>query len=343
MKTKTLITCLAAVCLVMTGFTDAQAQDRRGTAGAQQLLLPMTAQSAALGAGLTAGLGNVNGLEGLNSNPALLVSNPGTNVMFSRMNYVADIGVNYFGVAQNIGANNIALTLSALSSGDVPRQTELSPEKTDVTWDASFVTFGAAYAREFTDRISAGIHAKFVSERIDNMSSNNVVFDAGLSYVVPEVGVRFGVSLKNFGFATRYDGTGLVRNVPLPSQNANASQSAVALDGADYEMPSLLNFGVTYTRPLGAAAEVSLLGNFRSNSFSPDAYAGGLEFGLMDLLFVRGGYAFRGDAESSDWAGWSIGGGLNLDVAGTNLLVDYAYRPMELLGQVHFITAAATL
>ena len=49
---------------------DANAGDdrRRGTAGASQLLVPVTARSASLGASMTSGLVGLNGLEALMSN-----------------------------------------------------------------------------------------------------------------------------------------------------------------------------------------------------------------------------------------------------------------------------------
>ena len=343
MKNRILFIGLMVAILVAGSATDLRAQDRDGTAGAQYLLVPLTARTTSLATGITSGAPTVNGLEGLYSNPALLSENPGTNALFSHMAYVADIGVNYFGVAQNFGANNIALSVSAWNSGDIPFQTEDNPEIGQVTWDASFITVGGAYARRFTDRISAGINLKYVTERIDDMSASNVVADAGMSYVVPESGLRFGVSLKNFGFATAYAGEGLNREVQLPDQDPGARPSSTQLEGAEFEMPSLLNFGASYTRSLGASADVTVLGNFRSNSFSQNEYSGALEVGVMDVVYLRGGYQYHPNDDASAWESWSIGGGINLDVAGSNLFVDYAYRPMSRLGDAQFVTASVVL
>lgn len=343
MKTKRLLTYALAIGLMASSAADVRAQDRTGTAGAQQLLIPVTARTASLGAGFTSSVPSANGLEGLYANPAALTVNTGTNALFSRMNYLADIGVNYFGIAQNFGANNIGLTVTAWDFGDIPLQTAEEPEITDVTWSASFITVGAAYARQFTDRISGGVNFKLVNERIDDMSSSGLAFDAGITYAVAESGLRFGVSLKNFGFSRNYDGTGLVRFARIPGQNPDAQPSAVEIDGAQYELPSLLNFGVSYTREVGQGAVVSVLGNFRSNSFSEDQYAAGIEAGYQDLFYVRGGYEFQQDMDRNAFQGWSLGGGLNLDVTGTALSVDYAYRPAERLGNVQMITAAITL
>ncbi len=338
-----LLTMIAGL-LSMTAF-DATAGDkkRRGTAGSEQLLIPLTARSTALGQSTTGGVAGMSGLEAVLANPAGLMLNTGTNAMFSRMEYVADIGVNYFGVAQKVGNNNIAFTVSSWDFGDIPLQTETSPEISNVTWTASYVTVGATYARAFTDRISAGVTAKVVNESIDDVSASGVAFDAGMTYVVGESGLRFGVSLKNFGPDRTFSGTGLVQFANLPSQNPDAQPAAVVIEGAAYEMPSLLNFGTSYTRQFGAGAVVTVLGNFRSNSFSQDQFSGGLELGFRNILFVRGGYQYEQDMDLTFYTGANFGAGLNLDLGGNMLTVDYAYRATDFFDAVQMVSVNVTL
>lgn len=347
MKAKHLIIGIFAACLVSLVTTEARAQFgediERTTAGSTQLLIPLTARTVGLGAGMTAGVTAMGGLEGLDANPANLTINSGTNVLFSRMEYVADIGLNYFGVAQRFGANQVGLTISTWDFGEIPLQTETNPEISDVTYTADYSTVGATFARDFTDRIAAGFTVKIVSETIDDVGTNGLAFDAGMTYVVGESGLRFGVSLKNFGPSKQYSGTGLVRFVQLPDQSGAAQASAVAIEGAEFELPSLLNFGLTYTRELGASANVTLLGNFRSNSFSQDQFSGGVELGLLDVLYVRGGYQFEQDMDKSFYNGANFGAGLNLDLSGTRFTVDYAYRSTDFFDGVNLITASLTL
>ena len=346
MKTKLLVLCVLAVGFAATTFVDARADDdRRGTAGAEHLVIPITARTIGLGGGFASGLTGVNGLEGLWGNPAALTVNTGTNAMFSHMSYVAEIDVNYFGIAQRIGANQLALTVTNWGFGDIPLQTETSPEITDVTWTAANYTLGASYARQFTDRISAGVTFKIVSERIDDMNSNGLAFDAGMTYVAGESGLRFGVSLKNFGPQRAFGGTGLKRNSRILTQSGSDSGlgATVTLDGADYELPSLLNFGVAYTRPIGGAAELTLMGNFRSNSFSSDQYSAGLELGFQNLIYIRGGYVMEDNMDLTFYSGGNFGAGLNLNVSGTAVAVDYAYRTTDIFDGVNVITAAITL
>ncbi len=348
--------CLLFIGLLSLGALEARAQDvgsgsgslgesgsRIGTAGAEELLVPLTARYTALGSAVSGGLPDMSGLEALYSNPAGLSVNDGTAALFSRVEYVADIGVNYFGVAQNFGYNNIALTISAWDFGDISETTEATPEITDVTFDVNYLTAGLTYSRQLTDRIAAGFTAKVISETIDDVSASAVAFDAGMTYDITGTGIRLGVALKNIGSEIQFSGTGLVRSAPVPGQEPSASPNALFFESEPVELPTLLNFGLTYTRDLGADASVTVLGNFRSNSFDQDQFAGGLEFGLMDIVYVRGGYQAVEDMDDTFFTGAAFGGGLKLDLGGTLVNVDYAYQPTDFFSDVQYITASVKL
>ncbi len=336
------------VTLIGMSALEAQAGDdkRRGSAGAAQLLVPVTARHASLGASLTGGMANLNGLEALAVNPAGLALNTGTSAMFSRMEYVADIGVNYFGIAQRIGNNQVAFTINAWDFGDIPLQTENTPDVNDLTFNVSFITAAFSYARQFTDRIAAGVTLKAVSENIDDITGTAVAFDAGMTYVVGETGLRLGVSLSNIGSDMTYDGTALSRSATISGQAPDGTlfRNSVKVDAESMQLPSLLNFGVSYARQVGAGAVVTVLGNYRSNSFDQDQYAGGIEVGLMEVLYLRGGFEVVGDSDLTFWQSGNFGAGLNLEFSGTQLTFDYAYRPTNsFFDDVQMFTLGVTL
>ncbi|GIV57427.1 MAG: hypothetical protein KatS3mg042_0340 [Rhodothermaceae bacterium] len=337
---------LLVVCLIGALVTDARAGDekRRGTAGAAELLVPLTARYASLGGTLTSGISTLNGLEALYANPAGLMLNGGTSAIFSRMEYVADIGVNYFGIAQRFGNNNIAFTVNSWDFGEIPRQTEVEPEITEVTFNADYIVAGLSYARQFTDRIAAGATFKVVNETIDDVSATALAVDAGMTYVVGESGLRLGVSLKNVGTKLSYSGTGLNRQVKLPDQRPDANNVTTTFESEGVELPSLLNFGFSYTREIGSGAVVTVLGNFRSNSFDQDQFGGGLEIGLYNVLYLRGGIDLMSESQDlTFYQGTNFGAGLNLDLAGTQVTLDYAYLPTDFFDAVQMFTVSVTL
>lgn len=348
---------LLMLCLLSLWALDVQAQDigggggslgesanvRSGTAGAAELLVPLTARYTALGASTTSGLVGMNGIEALFANPAGLALNQGTAALFSRLDYVADIGVNYFGVAQSFNGHNLAFTIAAWDFGEIFKQTEASPEISDVTFDVSFFTAGLSYARQLTDRIAAGATIKVVSESIDDISASALAIDAGMTYVVGESGWRLGVSLKNIGNELTFAGTGLIRQVSLPNQDPSANVNAVAIESEGVQLPALLNFGASYTREVGAGAVVTVLGNFRSNSFDQDQYSGAVELGFQDIIYIRGGYQLTDNMDQTFFKGVTFGAGLNLDLGGSKIAIDYAIVPTDFFDDLQYITASVTL
>ncbi|WP_420455397.1 PorV/PorQ family protein [Rubrivirga sp.] len=315
---------------------DVEGDERAGTAGASFLLVPSTARTTSLGNGLTGGLRSLSGIEALQSNPAALMANDGTEALFSYNNYVADIGVNYFGVAQSFGSSNIALSVTSWDFGQLVRTDAEFSDPTDLTFDATAVVVGASYARAFTDRIAAGVTVKAINESIDNIDGNAVAFDAGMTYTVGESGLQFGVSLRNFGTKINYGGNGLSQTVAL---DPDGGSFPVALEADSYELPSLLNFGATYSREFAGDLTASVLGNFRSNAYDQAEFAGGLELGYADLVYARAGVNMMPEQDRNEFEMWSVGAGVNVPVSNSSISVDYAFRSMGDLGETNLITA----
>ncbi len=318
-------------------------ETRRGTAGAAHLRIPTTARLAALGTAGTAGLTDLNGVEALFVNPAALMLNRGTSVLFSRMEYVVGVGINTLGVAQQIGTNNLALFITSWDFGDIPRQTESNPEISDLTFQPRIITAGVAYARQFTDRIAVGVTVKVINEDIDDLDATAVAFDGGITYAIDRIGLRLGFSVKNIGTKLNYGGAGLTRRVQLGDQRPDADAGTLTFESESVDLPTLLNFGATFTRRVTANATVSVLGNFRSNSFDQDQFAGGLEVGLLDLFYVRGGFEFTQDQDLTLFKSGTLGAGLKADVAGLAIAFDYAYRPTTFFSDVQVFTLNVTI
>jgi hypothetical protein len=348
------VTGLMALSLMILLGPDARAQtrgslgesgSRAGTAGASELLVPMTARTTALGGATAAGMADMGGVEALYSNPAGLALNTGTAAMFSRVDYVADIGVNYLAIGQSLGANsNIALTISSWDFGSLPTTTENAPENSAVTFDASYVTAGLSFARRLTDRIAAGVTMKIVSEKIANANASTIAWDAGMTYVVGESGLRLGVSLKNIGTELQFSGNGLIRQANIPGQEPTANANSLTFESQGVQLPTLLNFGAAYTTNLGASSAFTFLGNFRSNSFDQDQYSFALEYGFQELFYLRGGYVANEGVEETFYNGASYGAGLNLGLGGTaRLRVDYTIVPTDFFDDVQYITATINL
>lgn len=342
---------LMALCLMFLTGPDALAQasrgslgesgSRAGTAGAAELLIPMTARTSALAGATSAGMISMGGLEALYSNPAGLAANYGTSAMFSRVEYVADIGVNYLAIGQSIGDNsNIALTVAAWDFGNLPLTRVDAPENSNVTFDVSFITVGLTFSRQLTDRIAAGITIKSVNEKIADVQASTVAWDAGMTYAVGESGLRFGVALKNIGTELQFSGNGLIHAVNLTGQEPTAAANAVAIEADGVQLPTLLDFGVSYTTNVGASSAVTFASSFRSNSFDQDQYGFAIEYGFQELFFLRGGFVADEGRDDTFYDGATFGAGINLGLGGTSrLMVDYTFVPTDNFDDVQYITA----
>lgn len=339
---KSLCISFAALALAASG---AQAQDdRSGTAAMEELLVPVTPRTVALGNSITSGLSTLSGVEAAQSNPAALMSTSGTNVLFSRTDYIADIGINFFGAAQRFGNNTVSLSVVSWDYGDIlftDEGTVTNPTE-GVTYGASSTVIGLSAARQFTDRISAGFTVKGMSRSIAESSAAGVGLDAGMTYTVGESGLRFGVSLKNFGSKQRFSGSDLDVETTIDGPEGPVTQVS-QLDAQDDELPSQLNFGVAYTRQFAEDVTATGIANFRSNAYDYDQYTGGLEIGYRNLLFVRGGVDLTSDIEVNAWSDWNIGAGLVLPVASTAVAIDYAYRPSSVFSNVNVFSISIDL
>ena len=155
-------------------------ESRKGTTGADQLLVPVGAQSIATAGAFVA---TVRGLESIYYNPAGLDVSKRTEAMFSYMNYVADINMSYFAAGTSLGEfGSIGLSFKSFDFGDIPVTTNELPDGTGATYSPTFLTIGLTYSKLLTDRVSIGTNIKLVSENIGNTNASGFAIDAGVQY-----------------------------------------------------------------------------------------------------------------------------------------------------------------
>jgi len=303
---------------------------RTGTAGASELLIPVGPRGIAMG---ESNIVTASGIEALFWNPAG-VSHMTNNadLLFSYMDYIADIGIQYGAVAANFeGFGTVSFAVKSLSVGDILVTTTINPDGTGETFSPSMVTAGLSYSRMLTDAISVGLTANFVSERMADVSATGLAFDFGVIYqnLADINGLSIGVVLKNLGTEMKFDGSGLLQFGQINGVNRNPSYYKV--DAAAFEMPFNFQLAAGYKKPLDQLNALEVTGLYMNNNFSPDEWKLGAEYGYNNMFFVRAGYQFASDAgesfgESNYLYGFTAGAGFNYNVEGFSVKVDYAYR-----------------
>jgi len=326
---------LLLIGLLTTGTMFASGGNRNGTAGATQLLIPVGARGIALGG---SAIVNSSGLEALYYNPANLSrATNATNAMFSHMNYIADIGVEYGAISTSIeGLGTIALSLKSLSIDDIPVTTEANPDGTGATFKPGFTTIGLTYSRMLSDRIAVGLTANLIQEELDLVSASGISFDIGVSYsnLANIQGLSMAIVMKNLGPQMRYDGSGLF--IAAEANSLNRPEQFYKIDAATFELPSTLELGLGYQYNINEQNALSINGLFQNANFYGDEYRIGAEYGYDNLLFLRAGYIESPELDSDEKTfGFSAGVGLNYALGDAALQINYAYRQVEFFEDNH--------
>lgn len=313
--------------------------NRNGTAGAAQLLVPVGARGIAMGGSTLTG---AKGVEGLYWNPANLArSDYNTTVMFSQMNYIADIGVSYAAIGTNIeGFGALGFSLKAFSMDEIAVTTVEKPDGTGQYFTPQFVTLGLTYSRLLSDRIAIGITMNYITEKLDLVSTSGVAFNIGVSYknLGNVDGLSFAVAIKNLGPQMKYDGSALYLRATSP--DLERPSQLYKIDAATFELPSTLELGLGYEVNINESNNLSLNGIFQNSNFYGDEYKIGGEYAYDNTFFVRAGYAFiDGVDEDANIFGLTAGAGINYNIGGgIGLKFDYAYRDTEFFDSNHVFT-----
>lgn len=328
MKNKFRFIILAIALLFAVDCIYAGGGNRTGTGGASQLLIPVGVRGMAMAGGNVA---TSTGVEALYWNPAGTSKNINSaNVLFSHMDYIADIGVEYGAVSANFeGFGIISLAVKSLSVGDILVTTTQDPDGTGKTFSPQMLVAGVSFARQLTERISVGVTANLVTETLGEVSATGMAFDVGVIYDnLAEInGLSFGVVMKNIGPQMQYDGSGLLQEAEVSGYNR--PPGLVKIESAPFELPSTFELGLGYKpRLIDDMNTILITTSFKNNNFSDDEYKVGLEYGYNNMFFLRGGYTFAPEQAFEDSYIYGFTGGVGIDYSFENISikVDYAYR-----------------
>ncbi len=320
---------ISIICLIsvtaMAGNTN-----RTGTAGAQELLIPVGASGVALG-GSDVALSM--GTDAIYWNPAGLSRMAfSSEAYFSHMSYIADIGVDYGAVGVNFaGVGTFAASFKSISFGNIPITTEDNPDGTGSTYSPTYVVAGLSYSRVLSDRISVGANFNLVDETIMATTATGFALDAGVQYnglIVPEL--KLGVAVKNLGPNMTYSGSNLYH------QDAGVGTSGwYSTVAAPFELPSQVEVALAYDKKLNDMNDITVFGDFENDNYSSDVYKVGLQYALNNMIFLRGGYNYAPQTgndptgASGQIFDYTLGAGFNYNLGAFNFTFDYAFEHVK--------------
>jgi hypothetical protein len=365
MKRKLLTTTVGLLLIASSSF--AGNKERIGQAGSSQLLINPWARSSGMGGSNSASISgveafnwNIAGLSGINKFE-LAYSNA---VLFSG----SDISINSIGFGIGVGeSGTMGVSINSMSFGALPITTTANPDGGQGTFSPQFLNFALAYSKKFSNSIQGGGSVRVVSESINNLGGTGIALDAGIRYVTGKNDrAKFGIALRNVGPKITYKGDGLATTVLLQDAEFTVNQRAEG-----FEMPALLNIGASYDvyilpktsdeesaesideQEAPSDYRITFAGTYTSNSFSPDQFRFGAEFGFMEYVAIRGGLVYEQNSFSplsegrvNANTGPTLGMSLMLpfkNQKNSGIKFDYAYRFANPLGGTHTVGFRLTI
>lgn len=316
--TKIFVVMILTIGMMVVLLTDsAIAENRLGTAGAQELRIPFGSRGTAMGG---SAVSDATGIEAIYWNPAGMAKIEKGELMFSYLQWIADINYYVAGGAMQTDIGTVGLSFRALDlNEDIPVTTVEQPEGTGETYNPTLMVMGVTYANQLTDFVSAGGTVSVIHENIHKATASAVSFDFGIQYQTPFKGLSMGLAFKNFGTSLSFDGSGFEQMDQPPDANPDAKPKPTRRKTRSDDLPTYVQFGVSYQVWQNEMNMISVQPSFRSNSFSGDEITVGVEYAFQKQFFLRAGY--MGSDQDDYLHDFTMGAGVKLG----NFALDYSY------------------
>ena len=296
-------------------------RERAGSAAATFLKIGVGARAAAMGEAFISLSGDASAMYW---NPAGMTQLDNLSLYFSHLQYVADIAHQYVGIVKKLTSSDaIGISIITLNTGEMNVTTEVQPFGTGQTFTFNDLMVGISYARQLTDKFSAGITAKIIREDLATVHLTGFLVDVGTIYDTGWMGSRFAVSISNFGAELTASGDiwhFLGNPVPNPEYQT---------------FPAPLMFRIGFSMNVLEREGSHAIVAFQLDHPNDDAehFNFGAEYWFQRNIALRAGYKRNGPI-----GGISAGFGLVLPMRVMHLTLDYAFTEFGLLGNLNRFT-----
>lgn len=311
---------LALILLISTPIL-AQEFGQVGTSGAQFLKINFDPRSSGLGYASTS---VVNGAPALYTNVAGLEGLRTVDVAFAYVPWFADIKMASLAMGYRLAdIGVIGIQISGFSTEEEVTTIEME-NGTGEMYSIKNYSLGLSFARHITDKLSAGIQAKFILESYYDHSTSGIAFDVGTNYDLGFSGSRLGLSLQNFG-----------PDLPELSGNYQDYSDNDSLKTFNHT-PLPVTFRASFTiEPIVTELySVRVIVDLVHPNDNTEHYNVGSEITIMNSIALRGGLKLNYDNES-----FALGVGIDgAKLLGQNLRLDYSYEHFTILPSVQKIS-----
>ncbi len=272
------------------------------------------------------------GSEAIFYNPAGLAElDTKMDAFFTSTQWIADI--QYIAAAASWNLNTIGVvgvSFMSVDYGDI-YGTSLMPSSQASSDDIGYIdnglldnvgalAMGVSYARAVSAKFMIGANMRYVRQQlgqstistgsVDN-EAGKLAFDLGLKYYPGYKSFRFGMSIRNFATAVKYQE--ITAQLPLTFA-LGAAIDVLDVVAPDHSQDNVMTLAVEFSHPNNYTERVNV----------------GLEYTLMQMLSVRCGYQ-----SNLDFGGLSAGFGVCPSVAGKKVDISYSYSAFDVFDSVN--------
>jgi len=305
--------------------------NQKGTSMANFLKIGIGARATAMGGAYVA---LSNDVSSLYWNPGGLGMLGKNEALFQITNWIMDTKLYFVGISYKLSSLGIlGFHFNSFSSGDIEETTILEPEGTGRSFTASDFSVGLTFSRQLTNRFSAGITLKYISESLDRENAKTVAIDIGSIFITNFFNnLRIGFAFCNLGGRMQLAGTDLnFQHLAEPGIKYTRAE----LGTEPWDIPLMFRFGIATDVIRSDVITFTMSTEVMDSRDFTYRIATGGELALKDIMFLRGGYKFNYDE-----ADLTFGVGLKLSIpSGIGLKLDYAYGNYGILNNTQILSA----
>lgn len=307
-----------------------------GTTSAQFLKIEAGARAIAMGGAFVA---VDNDATALYWNPAGIARLSRMETILIHTNWLADVSFDFVGLILPMNSfGTLGLSITSLSMGEQIVRTVANPEGTGEKYDAGDIAVAVSYAKNLTDRFSIGFSAKYIQQKIWNMSSSSIALDIGTLFTTGFYGMKIGMSISNFGGKMRLEGKDTqIFYDPDKVKLGNNDRIPAQLITDEFDLPLIFRVGLAMDIISSERNCITVAVDAVHPNDNTENLNIGAEYVYDNLLFLRTGYKnlFTRDSEE----GFTVGAGIEYGAfSNTTLRIDFAYQDFGLLDNIQIFS-----
>jgi hypothetical protein len=259
------------------------------------------------------------GVSAIPYNPASLGFIKGSELYYSKTNYLADISHASMAYGTQVTPTDfVALYLFTFNSGLMDVTTEDEPDGTGEQFDVTGLSLRGTYAKILTDRLKFGFTIKYIREAIYTTAMQTFAIDLGTNFDTGIYGIILGMSVNNFGPEVQFSGEGIQQQV---DKDLSVDESLSKLT-EKFPIPMSFRLGIKKDIMNNDIHKLTIA----MDGVNPIDYVVtgnvGLEYSWQNIAYVRGGTHLNHDTAS-----FTVGAGIKIG----NIHVDYAFANYGIL------------